>query len=651
MQLTVLTARSRKGLALAVLLLAIIALGNVPQTQAARVGAVQNVSQDQANSLVPRTAQDPDGNLHVVWDTGEQGSRLLRWRKGVWNDKSSGYDFSQSVVFADVTGFQYSTPSIAVAPNGTVLAAWSNGFQIFIRSWNMRDTQPRGNVIEVMPGFDASIAVDDNSHFHIVANGDFQVQYCEWDGDRCVKRDTFSRDLNANPDVAVDQASRVHVVMWGRAGIRYRTREAGGEWGGIETISGSGNVASIAADRQGGVHIVWSQDYNIQYCRKTAGGCTDRHVIDGAGDLSPSVGATPDGNVVVMFYDNEFKRLWFSARESGRWSATQDIADAPTRPDLTSRTYSDRVSGVWSVNYDIVLATVRAGVAAPTPTPVPPTPTPRPTVPAPPTGTFDFGNNDFRNLWMRTDSLVQRGAVSYSWIWGPAPFTQAVREPYAQSPGGQRIVQYLDKSRMEINQPDAPRGQFYVSNGRLTDELITGQLQVGDAQYEQRSPAAITVAGDPQNTFPLYRDLQAIYRRQRNADHANEFIARGADGSVQISPLPNANNDPSMLITQRVAGLGIPRIFWDFMNQPGQIMENGSVRNANPLIDWRYVMGEPLTEAYWTTIRVGGQDQPVLIQAFERRVLTFTPSNAPNFRVEMGNIGRHYFEWRYGVRP
>jgi hypothetical protein len=87
------------------------------------------------------------------------------------------------------------------------------------------------------------------------------------------------------------------------------------------------------------------------------------------------------------------------------------------------------------------------------------------------------------------------------------------------------------------------------------------------------------------------------------------------------------------------------------MNRPGRVVQNGVAVNANPLFDWRYVVGEPLTEAYWTVVKVGGVDRGVLVQAFERRVLTYTPTNAPAFQVEMGNIGRHYFEWRYGVRP
>jgi hypothetical protein len=30
-------------------------------------------------------------------------------------------------------------------------------------------------------------------------------------------------------------------------------------------------------------------------------------------------------------------------------------------------------------------------------------------------------------------------------------------------------------------------------------------------------------------------------------------------------------------------------------------------------------------------------------------VLTYNPNNDPAFRVEFGNIGQHYYKWRYGV--
>jgi hypothetical protein len=41
-------------------------------------------------------------------------------------------------------------------------------------------------------------------------------------------------------------------------------------------------------------------------------------------------------------------------------------------------------------------------------------------------------------------------------------------------------------------------------------------------------------------------------------------------------------------------------------------------------------------------------EKDVLVQLFERRVLTYTPSNQAGWQVEMGNVGQHYHSWRYG---
>ena len=47
------------------------------------------------------------------------------------------------------------------------------------------------------------------------------------------------------------------------------------------------------------------------------------------------------------------------------------------------------------------------------------------------------------------------------------------------------------------------------------------------------------------------------------------------------------------------------------------------------------------------TVSANFEPTDVLVQAFERRVLTYTPDNAPEWRVEMGNVGQHYYQWRY----
>jgi hypothetical protein len=58
-----------------------------------------------------------------------------------------------------------------------------------------------------------------------------------------------------------------------------------------------------------------------------------------------------------------------------------------------------------------------------------------------------------------------------------------------------------------------------------------------------------------------------------------------------------------------------------------------------------YVAGLPISEPYWIDATVGGQVKRVLVQLFERRVLTYTDSNADPFRIEWGNIGQHYQTW------
>jgi hypothetical protein len=46
-------------------------------------------------------------------------------------------------------------------------------------------------------------------------------------------------------------------------------------------------------------------------------------------------------------------------------------------------------------------------------------------------------------------------------------------------------------------------------------------------------------------------------------------------------------------------------------------------------------------------MQVGGVTMPLMIQAYQKRVLTYMPDFAPEWRVQMGDVGQHYFEWRY----
>ncbi|MEI6046240.1 MAG: CAP domain-containing protein, partial [Chloroflexota bacterium] len=92
----------------------------------------------------------------------------------------------------------------------------------------------------------------------------------------------------------------------------------------------------------------------------------------------------------------------------------------------------------------------------------------------------------------------------------------------------------------------------------------------------------------------------------------------------------------------------IANVFAYYGNQQGLIWNGSSY--VNGLLFYpnaTYVFGLPITEPYWIRAVVGGVEKDVLVQLFERRVLTYTPSNDLNNRAEMGNVGQHYYRWRY----
>lgn len=259
-----------------------------------------------------------------------------------------------------------------------------------------------------------------------------------------------------------------------------------------------------------------------------------------------------------------------------------------------------------------------------------------------------IGNSAFQRVWERQDRAVVEQVSGRSWSWGLAPISALMREAYAEAPEGLRSVQYFDKSRMEINDPTAdPNAQWYVTNGLLPIELMTGRLQVGNNQFEWRTPAHIAAVGDP-GQFPTYADLLPFYQSPGAVNPGD--LGKPATGFINpngtITGFNDYASDPATLLVRGENNHGVAKAFVDFMNQTGLVYQNGRYVRSQ-VYDPLFVFGLPVTGAYWVKVRVGGVERPVLFQVFERRVLTYTPANPPAFRVEMGNVGQHYFLWRY----
>jgi len=90
-----------------------------------------------------------------------------------------------------------------------------------------------------------------------------------------------------------------------------------------------------------------------------------------------------------------------------------------------------------------------------------------------------------------------------------------------------------------------------------------------------------------------------------------------------------------------------PRVVFSCLSISGTNNENQRY-GSGTLVNWVFTLGYPISEPYWTRIKVGGVDRDVLVQPFQRRVLTYSPDNSSSWQVEMGNVGRHYYLWRYG---
>lgn len=207
-----------------------------------------------------------------------------------------------------------------------------------------------------------------------------------------------------------------------------------------------------------------------------------------------------------------------------------------------------------------------------------------------------FNHSLFERTWKNDDLAVLNGEVARSWRWGPALQVNIKQEPYKEAPGGFRTVQYFEKSRMEDNSWRIDSNdKWAVTNGLLAVEMATGLMQLGDNEYFDCGPANIPIAGDLNQTgvstyATFYNDAQGA----NTYPWASEFSTFMEDG----------NN---------VYAVGLAK--------------------ANPTNE---------------TFKVGGTPRTVVAQLGERRVLTFTPDNPEGWQIEWGNVGTHYYEWRYG---
>ena len=239
---------------------------------------------------------------------------------------------------------------------------------------------------------------------------------------------------------------------------------------------------------------------------------------------------------------------------------------------------------------------------------------------APPVGAFGFATPAFQTQWVAGESIT-------TGFWGqPVASDSGRTEYYRDAPAGQRLVQYFDKGRMEWEDPPG-----LVTNGLLPIEMIRGRVQMGDNSFVSKPPPNIAIAGDSSNAGPTYATI---------GDHASGILA---PASPQAGAPVTTTMDAVGNISQGSPAAGTSMGGYDGQTKHNVASVFLTYRNRAGLATIGYAISEPFQAGFV----VSGQPKNVVVQIFERRVMTYTAANTPSFQVEMGNVGQHYFQWRY----
>ncbi len=265
-----------------------------------------------------------------------------------------------------------------------------------------------------------------------------------------------------------------------------------------------------------------------------------------------------------------------------------------------------------------------------------------------------FNDQSFKQVWQRLDKpVLETVQAGRGYTWGNAlPGSQkVVSEIYNGLP---RKVQYFDKARMEITNPTAnPQNSYYVTTGLLVAEMVSGSRQDGDSSFVKLPPNPIQVAGDSNlgggnPLAPTYASFKTVINA---AIPESNQVGLGLKNRIDRAGVVSPIEPPEARLIENydaVTHHNIADVFGEFGRRKGSIWDGRAFSQVAALLDNpTAVLGRPITEPYWARATVGGVEKDVLVQLFERRVLTYTPSNPDPYKVEMGNVGQHYYTWRY----
>jgi hypothetical protein len=242
-----------------------------------------------------------------------------------------------------------------------------------------------------------------------------------------------------------------------------------------------------------------------------------------------------------------------------------------------------------------------------------------------------FANSAFQTPWQKGEAITPN-------FWGPlAAAKDGQQEPYKEAPGGQRLVQYFDKGRMELTVALTIPPTNPVTSGLLATDLVKGQVQIGDTAFEPKPSPAVPIAGDVDNPGPTYAGIASkgasLFAPATSKPGSFVTLSAAADGTVtDDGGFAGISMSPATSSFDATTQHNVLGVFAGYRDRVGLS-----------------TIGFAISEPFRANVKVAGNATTVLVQVFERRVLTYTATNPDPFKVEMGNIGQHYYLWLYGT--
>jgi hypothetical protein len=166
------------------------------------------------------------------------------------------------------------------------------------------------------------------------------------------------------------------------------------------------------------------------------------------------------------------------------------------------------------------------------------------------------------------------------------------------------VAQYFEKGRLEDHGPERVAADWTIMYGRLAAELI------GDGGNTFVNGTTLTYAALKRHHGPAYRQ----------APPAN-FVS----GVLETDAGVFVPYDPEL---RPAYGFVVPGYFWEYITRL-DLFPDG----------WLHDIGLPMTDAFQVRAYKNGAVRELIVQAFERTVLTNDPLNPPDWRIERGNIG------------